>query len=312
MNSQDDEQSLSSESLENYLPGVLYHYTSIEGFKGIIDKKCMRMTKYDQLNDTSEIILARDLIISIIKEYECDPENMVFKEYLLKALEYFENLNIFITSYSEKANDLEQWRAYAPKGGVAIGFDSNELARGFIDEILPDGEYKKERGVVFTPNGGGQGVRHQANFHKCLYVSGEAEERVKRSVAKWFKSEAYAGLFNLSTKEQADWTKFATAVCQMTLSKSIYDLVTTIKHNAYKNEAEWRWVNRPKPESFTKRLDEKNREYVTGGIHPEDCIKEVWISPHGDKDTIKRVLNFYQEVHNLKFSIEESDIPYRG
>jgi Protein of unknown function (DUF2971) len=295
-------------------PKLLYHYASIDAFKGIVDNQYLRMTKYDQLNDTSEVTLARKLLISTIQEYDCDPEFSAFKEFLLEALEHFKDLNVYITSYSEKGNDLGQWRAYTPRGGVALGFDSNELSRGFIDEHFPSECYEKDRGLVTTASGGFIGVRQPARFHKCIYVSDEAKGQVERSVASWFEPNTYAGMHKESRRLDDDSASNLLAyLCQATLSKTIYNLICTIKHEAFKSESEWRWVNiNPKPESFTKRLDEKNREYVTGGIHPEDCIKEVWISPHGDKETIRRVLNFYKERDGLAFDIKESDIPYRG
>lgn len=102
------------------------------------------------------------------------------------------------------------------------------------------------------------------------------------------------------------------ALFPVALRRSIYNLIVAIKHDVYSGEKEWRWVNiEPKPQNFIKRLDEKNRVYVKARIHPEDFIKEVWISPHGETGVIKRVVDFYKENHNLPYEIHKSEIPYR-
>lgn len=274
-------------------PKLLYHYTSIDAFKGIIDNKHLRMTKYDQLNDTSEVVLAKNLLIRKIKEYNNPSEYQGFKEYLLDGLKDFKDLNIYITSFSEKGNDLEQWRAYTPNGGIAIGFDFNDLKNGFfIDEHFCD--------------------RWPASLFRCLYIGKSTTEYIRKLIAEWFQPHCYAGMFVASQNNKTEWSKFIYALLNSTLSRSIYNLICTIKHDAYSNEIEWRWVNvKSKTANLKKELDGKNRKYVKGRIHPEDCIQQVWISPHGDKETIKRVLEFYKERNNLSFKIHESKIPYR-
>ncbi len=294
------------------MPKLLYHYAPIEAFKGIIESESMRMTKYDQMNDPLEVEHARNIVISILKKYKCQPEHESFRKYLIKGFDSYKDLNLFISSFSEKSNYLEQWRAYTPNGGVAIGFDFSALDKGFIYEHFPDGNYIQERGIVEYPNGGAVSVRHPANLHKCKYCNSVAIKMVEKDIKSWFGDTSYAKMYDFLAKGGIPGSELPENIFAATLSRSIYNIISITKHSAYKGEKEWRWVNiNPKPSQFTKRIDEKNRLYVIGRIHLEECIKEVWMSPHGDKCTIRDVLELYKANKKLSFRIYESKIPYR-
>lgn len=51
-----------------------YHYTSIEGLKGIIENKCVRFTDCQFLNDTSEYNHLKMLLKKIQEGCGCDDE----------------------------------------------------------------------------------------------------------------------------------------------------------------------------------------------------------------------------------------------
>lgn len=298
-------------------PDRLYHYASIEAFKGIIDSKSLRMTKYDLMNDPQEVEWAKYIIKDSLIAYNCPEEYTEFKDFLLKSLEEYKDLQLYVASFSEEADYLEQWRAYTPNGGVSIGFDFKELNKGFIQEHMPEGEYDKTKGIVKTSKGGITSVRPPGNLYQCKYDTPQARRVIKNELESWFSPNTYAEMFtrlqrgDLKGKSQLG-EKFLDWIFHAGLGQSIYNIVGTTKHKAYSGEREWRWINiNPATENFSQRLDEKNRLYVTGVFHPCDCIKEVWTSPHGDKRTIRCVVEHYKEKYELDFIIHESTIPYR-
>lgn len=291
-------------------PKLLYHYTSIEAFKGILEDQCLRMTKYDQMNDSQEVILALEIIKKFLSSYNCAKEYKEFKEFLLKELAQYEKLELYITSFSEKPDDLEQWRAYTQNGGVSIGFEFEVLKKGFIFECLPDGEYDKGNGVV-KKGKGFKSVRNPFLF-QCKYDSSVTRKAIEQQIGNWFNGKTYAGIYQNLRKGKYDKVKFMNALFYAALGRSIYNLSIEIKNEVYAGEKEWRWMNiNPDSERFIKRLDEKNRVYVKTRIHPEDFIKEVRISPHGKTDVIRRVVDFYKEKYKLPYEIHKSEIPYR-
>jgi hypothetical protein len=95
-------------------PKVLYHYTSIDSFKKIIQEGKIRATRYDQMNDTSEINLGVERLLEAVKKHETDDSSREYKDFLVSEIECFnqETLEIYVLSFSAAKDSLDQWRAY--------------------------------------------------------------------------------------------------------------------------------------------------------------------------------------------------------
>ncbi len=61
----------------------------------------------------------------------------------------------------------------------------------------------------------------------------------------------------------------------------------------------------PVPVSGTNRL------YIELAFEPKDYIKEVWISPHGERAAYEAVVTYYYQEYDLRFKIKKSKIPFR-
>ena len=312
-------------------PEILYHYTSIDAFKGIIDNKHLRMTRYDQMNDTSELSFGLKMFVQYVEDYRCSSEEQdILKKNILQMLSICRDYNLFITSFSEQKNDLSQWRAYTPNGGVTIGFSTKELGRGYFHEHAE----KKTLSVSAAKNDlsikeeikqliiDGKNGRHIGeNFLKCEYLnesdleqeenSSEILESMNTRVKIWFEQDNPTKHLSLKDRDFIDIPeKYRKLPAPFKLH--VFRLCIRMKHDAYSGEKEWRWVNKNHNDSeFPINLDKKNRLYIKAGIIPKNCIKEVWISPHGDTEGFKRAVEFYKEKHNMNFKIHESKIPYR-
>jgi hypothetical protein len=314
------------------LPPILYHYTSIDAFKGIIDNKHLRMTRHDQLNDPSEVKFTLDMIFDFLKQFKCNTRQPELKEILLEFLPHYRKLPLYITSFSKLANHLEQWRAYTPLGGVSIGFRSKELNKGYYFDIIPDGEEIRDGVIASDSNAiykgekikNYHGVRPPYGIWQCRYISKDDEFKsqrieqhrsvltkafIEKNVLEWF-SESNVYTFELAKNHPE--SNLAQQVPRSLLNTNVLRLASATKHSSYAGEKEWRWVDLlSKEENFPLYLDEKNRLYIKAGIKPENFIKEVWISPHGDTEGLKRAVEFYKEKYKLDFKIHESKIPYR-
>lgn len=137
---------------------LVYHYTTPEGLKGIIEGRCLWATNVNYLNDVSEYRHGVDIIREEIKKYEIDPgklraadiEPTVVARWVAKGIiignvqqrlrEADYGLWTFVTSFFDSpaaparavthdAGDvLEQWRAYSrDAAGFSIGFDKSAL-----------------------------------------------------------------------------------------------------------------------------------------------------------------------------------------
>jgi len=117
----------------------LYHYTSVQGLSGIVEKKKLWATDARYLNDSSEVSyiasIADELlsIESVIRQHQ--QEDIRVLQVSLDEWRTSQSRlgGVFVSSLSENQNQLSQWRGYCPPGaGVSIGFDSVELHTSLV------------------------------------------------------------------------------------------------------------------------------------------------------------------------------------
>jgi Protein of unknown function (DUF2971) len=114
------------------IPPIVYHYTSADGFLGILESKKIRATAVEYLNDSKEIAFAIDAASSFISEKR---DALFPAAYAPLADIVLEGLNrrvasgVFVACFCTNGDRLSQWRGYADKGlGFAMGFAGRNLA----------------------------------------------------------------------------------------------------------------------------------------------------------------------------------------
>jgi hypothetical protein len=107
-------------------PDILYHYTTQEGFLGIIQSKTLWASSIRHLNDSSEFNYAINLALRISNDYvKSGKDDSGFKQ-IVRVFRHV--LNIYVCSFSTQKDQLSQWRAYCRDGGgFSIGFDAAHL-----------------------------------------------------------------------------------------------------------------------------------------------------------------------------------------
>lgn len=124
-------------------PELIYHYTSLEGFVGIVRDRAIWLTDYSYLNDTREISHGRDMIHGVATEMlRAKPEasTAALLESWIRDVGAVER-RVWIASFSGDDDSLSQWRAYGP---VAIGFVPHDLAMHAMRANLNAVEYDRE------------------------------------------------------------------------------------------------------------------------------------------------------------------------
>lgn len=113
----------------------LYHYTSQFGFLGIIRSEGVWASNAGFLNDSSECSHVYDIAEQIVDAVlEQDDYQSVFLHQMRSALRVLDSPNLFITSFSERADLLSQWRGYCPGGaGMCVGFEFEQI-RAYCEE----------------------------------------------------------------------------------------------------------------------------------------------------------------------------------
>ena len=111
-------------------PGHLFHYTDLEGVKGIFTSRTLWLSKFTATNDISEIKLAIEHFQTFAarKARTLDEAEGRFLREAAAQLEGFRRTNICLASFCEQHDLLSQWRSYGNDGrGVALGFNSAKL-----------------------------------------------------------------------------------------------------------------------------------------------------------------------------------------
>jgi hypothetical protein len=113
---------------EDPVPETIYHYTSPEGFPGIVDSGELWLTNAAFVNDTMECRAFWDHAKSLLGDKRL--ANKHVKETLKSRMgdpgSCAANDNYYVASFSKEVNLLSQYRAY---GSVCIAFDPRRMIR---------------------------------------------------------------------------------------------------------------------------------------------------------------------------------------
>ena len=107
---------------------VLYHYTSIDAARAIVESRTLRLTEHTAMNDASEFAYARGRLLDLIRKHEVYTD-LTTRLHIAAALEGLSaNIALLIGSLTARRDDLGQWRSYASNGsGCVLGIDAQYL-----------------------------------------------------------------------------------------------------------------------------------------------------------------------------------------
>lgn len=120
-------------SIPASFPGILYHYTTHEGLKGILKSGGIRATYRMKMNDPGEFEYASNLIVETLKQIgsrqDLPPVVQSLTVYTRKNLKKFlkdssEMGRAYCACLSVGSDHPNQWQTYAENGkGFALGFN---------------------------------------------------------------------------------------------------------------------------------------------------------------------------------------------
>ncbi|MFL7940798.1 DUF2971 domain-containing protein [Priestia megaterium] len=108
------------------MSNYIYHYTSAEALKNIVQTKAFWITRSEYLNDTTE----QEVIISLLRNFYKRNNKMskVVQGFIeTKLNEFIKEYNYYILSFSNSDDSLPLWNYYAENDGYNIGFDLSEI-----------------------------------------------------------------------------------------------------------------------------------------------------------------------------------------
>lgn len=268
------------------IPPILYHYTDKSGLIGILSSKTMWASNILYQNDSSEFQLGIKLFLEELERIRFDKYKYQEPDLINKVeenIKYF-NVDIFTISFSEKQESLNQFRSYSKSiPAYSIGIDTNDMKNSFFS--------KKIVGKIY----------------KCRYTKSQHKEIIYRVINKILKSMGLA-------------TGFSESII-MELATSAIALSPIIKHEAFKEEKEWRFVfDYISPIEELYNFREGNSciiPYLAIPIKVNEIIKEVIVGPTPQtvlayKSTVEICKKYGVKISKEDENIFNTEIPFRN
>jgi hypothetical protein len=269
--------------IKEHLPDVLYHYTSIEGFKGIIDGKEIGATPASHLlGDPTEITHAKEIAREILRErkrgFNGKEELYEYCESTINGLDGLKEF-LCIASFSEEKDLLSQWRAYCPKGGVSIGFS--------VPKISENNQYLYNNNNYYV---------NESYIYKCIYKEEEQRKKINQ-------------LFDFLLERTEDTGKL-----KGFFNKTLQTFSYSFKHKSFEEEVEWRLVCFLFPEEH--RLKDRVKDSIIKPYLPflivdnndNIIIKKIRIGPSRDKEKLRKYISSYLKNLGKQFSHIKIDV----
>ncbi|MCC6860052.1 MAG: DUF2971 domain-containing protein [Bryobacterales bacterium] len=190
----------------------LYHYTNLDGLRGIVSNSDLWLTHAQYCNDEEELTHGVRLTRSVIEE-QAQPADPKRREYLAELLRLLDSPQldpVYICCFCEKDDLLSQWRAYAANAtGVSLEFEP----AGFAYTTGPD--CPPAMGLM--------------RFWKVFYPP-ETQRKIIRSAIDYYPR------FEPGS-EPADWARWT--------AEAIRFFIPTFKNSDFQEEKEWRLIFTP-------------------------------------------------------------------
>jgi Protein of unknown function (DUF2971) len=316
------------ELLKRTIPEKLWHYTSIQGFQGIVASKSVWATDLRFLNDREEFIHARNIANKIVSATaELDANGFLSREFLAKAVTLafdsgpLANSQVFVASFSAAEDQLGQWRAYSHgSSGVSLAFDLKAFRppadTGTLVSFAPCvyDLVEKEELVLhalhhFREEVGG--YRERAFKAACDLNPEKRMSKDKEQVVKEF--------LEANPSKKAPSEDFQAAVIKTRID--CLRIAALLKHSSFEEESEWRLVfptlmDRAIPMNNPPRFRAEKTTLIPYIAHPFSAVGplplvDIILGPGSDENSVFAARRFLKS-QDLNLEPRLSKVPYRA
>ena len=201
---------------------LLYHYTDLDGLRGILSERSLRMSHSSTLNDPAELEYGKLLAIEVIEKLQVDSELQDVREFLRALIGQVRSIgntihDLFVTSFCEDGDLLSQWRGYTHLGsGYNLGFRFSEHTRySSVKPLLERCQPPELRKVIYDR------ARQSELLEKYLL--------------------GVVGAVRAATKRGGDVLRARLGCMQMAVQSTLTELVLCFKSSSFSEEKEWRF-----------------------------------------------------------------------
>ena len=287
---------------------ILYHYTSGESLKGIIEDKELRITKSEFLNDKGEIKYTHSTIIKIIDEFISDnpaEEEVEFKKVIQTGIDTEEFLaDSYVMPLSTNKDSNLLWSNYANNDGYNMGFRYPGIEKILNENINGNKDDASEQVSVILSS-------------KVIYDEEQQRTFLCKEIIDMYKIYMYC-------RKTEQLHKFYEYISKSKVNIFLHSLF--FKANCFKQEEEFRVVIMPGNKA--RNSNNIKCRFTSGVFIPyfkssivnnEDSknmlpIESITIGPKNNLDIAEDGLRYFLNLNGLgedRVEIKKSNIPYR-
>jgi hypothetical protein len=272
----------------------LYHYTGVGALLGMASTESLWASSISYMNDSTEIVHACETVGNVLRTrlaFGQENEETNFLSQFQNWTNSCKNTahTIFIFSLSEMPSLLSQWRSYTPHGkGVSLGFSSDK-----INFIMQASNLKLAR---------------------CIYDRDEQEEVISALIEKLLISFRQQ-LPTMDVCRSQSSQSYYGFIQQYT--NEIFQVLSIIKHGAFKEEREWRLVSPHYPRYTDPQIKFREgasmlvpyMELPLGNNKP--YFEKVILGPSSHQNLSMSGLSMFLTNKGLCQQVSNCVIPYR-
>jgi hypothetical protein len=245
-------------------PAAVWHYTSLGGLLGIVERKQIYATDIRYLNDREEFVHAQAFVDQVVGELDEVDENRWHARQAAKGFTeglYSRGvlsptyLQIFVASFSTAEDQLSQWRAYSRGStGVSLGFDLRNLLLDIPTSTLSVfaqciyDDHKKRELIAHSIK---KFAKDTSDIWKQIgdqNLQSQLLQKLKLANPNWSETRAIEEL----RTSQKEWIDTEIEKIGALLAVDLLTLGGLLKHSSFKEEQEWRLVLPMKVDSAPK------------------------------------------------------------
>lgn len=279
------------------LPDVLYHYTTLDGFLGILGSGSLWASECRYLNDSREYQHGREVFDGVLRRREKNSKGRAreFFSGYRRMPDFLGSSRTLVVSLSQDGDILSQWRAYGGAAGCSIGFSVEALIRCLGDRL--------EWGLV-----------------KCVYDQDEQTGLVDRCVQAalddWRSPKP-----NSVVDPQSGVETFVVRLSSTMLLRMVGSVLPpAFKAQEFHEEKEWRIVRLEKSLE-NLRFRTCNSRIIPflpfsltncDGVAAPDLVREVIIGPNPHPALMMESVKLVLEKYRLGGRVISSCVPFRS
>ncbi len=314
-----------TEVLNRPIPKKLWHYTSVQGFQGIVTSKGIFATDVRFLNDRTEFIHAREVASQVVAETDEYGANFFpAKEYSKKAVDSAfstgplsaDRLQVFVASFSEAEDQLSQWRGYSQgSSGVSIAFDLTTLRPpAQIDTLVTFAP------CIYEPEEK-KTILRDALAHFVGQSQGYWNAGFEAADAIWHAGDPVTGQAIIDKITGSSQFKADITAAMVKTQADLLRVAALSKHESFHEEREWRLVLPVSTGKTTLKNPPRFRlasttliPYIAHPFSPDPAVAlpltDVILGP-GSHLSATRAAAAFLKSQGIPIEPRESKVPYR-